>query len=421
MAKYKGSWLKGFASTFDPLGGLSWGLQWKEKKAAQKKIDDAVEQFKIGSMELATRFDKARSDGTITSQEYGDAMAWAIPLGKEMIGRVNDLYTNYQDMTPDQLKIELENIDAMFKFSKELDFTNLEQMKEFGSKLTQPDAKMQWNLVVKSIEGREKPEEPEVYKTIAEFQAKYGAETPYVFNATAGGYIPKFKEHKVKEPDLTGAINYLKKFPNPTPEQFNSLRTGAEKYFNVDLSNVTQESLREPKKIAEVKPEPTPAPTSTENIREDILNADKYSDAQRIYDNYATKYDVNALGITDLKQEWAKGQMDYLNKVKKSIDNLLVDRGDKGKWLNNKPVTKEMIGLDFDGEQPASEIYKILYKSYMEYLEKLRKLGIDVSQFPKIKPLSEIEKVGGWEGALGIGVKGIGIGIKKGDYKSIYY
>ncbi len=226
---------------------------------------------------------------------------------------------------------------------------------------------------------------------------------------------------ETKEPDLTGAINYLKKFPNPTPEQFNSLRAGAERFYNVDLSNVTQESLREPEKIAEVKPEPTPAPTSTENIREDILDADKYSDAKRIYDNYAKKYDINALGITDLKQEWAKGQMDYLNKVKKSIDNLLVDRGDKGKWLNNKPVTKEMIGLDFDGEQPASEIYKILYKSYMEYLEKLRKLGIDVSQFPKIKPLSEIEKVGSWEGALGIGVKGIGIGIKKGDYKSIYY
>lgn len=243
MANYKGSWLKGFASTFDPLGGLSWGLQWKEKKKAQKKIDDAIEQLKINSMELATKFDKARADGTITQQEYGDAMSWAIPLGKEFIGRVNDLYTNYQDMTPDQLQIELDNIDAMFKFSKELDFTNLEQMKEFGSKLTQPDAKMQWNLVIKSIEGREKPEEPEVYKTVTEFQAKYGTETPYTFNVTAGGYIPKFKEPETKEPDLTGAINYLKKFPNPTPEQFNSLRTGAEKYFNVDLADVTQESL----------------------------------------------------------------------------------------------------------------------------------------------------------------------------------
>ncbi len=225
---------------------------------------------------------------------------------------------------------------------------------------------------------------------------------------------------ETKEPDLTGAINYLKKFPNPTPEQFNSLRAGAERFYNVDLSNVTQESLRESEKIAEVKPEPTPAPTSTENIREDILDADKYGDAQRIYDNYAKKYDVNALGITDLKQDWGSGQISYLNKVKKSIENLLVDRGDKGKWLNNKPVTQEMVGIEFKGEQPASDIYEILYKSYIEYLEKLRKLGIDVTGFPKLKPLSEIEKVGGWEGAIGWGVKGVGFGIKKGDYKSIY-
>ena len=41
---------------------------------------------------------------TITPQEYGDTMAWAIPLGKEMVGRVNDLYNNYQNMSPDQLE-----------------------------------------------------------------------------------------------------------------------------------------------------------------------------------------------------------------------------------------------------------------------------------------------------------------------------
>ena len=164
----------------------------------------------------------------------------------------------------------------------------------------------------------------------------------------------------------------------------------------------------------------TPAPTSTENIRTAILDADTFKDAERIYKNYADKYDETALGITDLKQDWGSGQISYLNKVKKSIENLLVDRGDKGKWLNNKPVTQEMVGIEFEGEQPASDIYEILYKSYIEYLEKLRKLGIDVTGFPKLKPLSEIEKVGGWEGAIGWGVKGVGFGIKKGDYKSIY-
>jgi len=220
-------------------------------------------------------------------------------------------------------------------------------------------------------------------------------------------------EAETKEPDLTGAVNYLKKFPNPTPEQFNSLKAGAEKHFGVDLSDVTKESLFAPETSATEKTT-TPAPTSTENIREDILGADTFADAQRIYKNYADKYDETALGITDVKQEWASGQITYLNKIKKSIENLLVDRGDKGKWLNNQPVTEGMVGLKFDGEQPASEVYETLYKSYIEYLEKLKKLGIDISQFPELLPLSEIEKVSGTEGFFAIH------GVKKGDYKSIY-
>jgi len=73
MAKYTGgyggSWAKGFASTFNPAAGINLGLQWKEKKKAQKKIDDAVEQIKINSMELAAKFDRARADGTITQEE----------------------------------------------------------------------------------------------------------------------------------------------------------------------------------------------------------------------------------------------------------------------------------------------------------------------------------------------------------------
>ncbi|GAH83361.1 unnamed protein product, partial [marine sediment metagenome] len=77
---FKGSWAKGFASTFDPVAGINLGLQWKEKKKAQKKIDDAVEQLKINSMELAAKFDRDRADGTISQEEYGDAMAWALPL-----------------------------------------------------------------------------------------------------------------------------------------------------------------------------------------------------------------------------------------------------------------------------------------------------------------------------------------------------
>ena len=212
MGKYGGSWAEGFASTFDPIGGINLGLQWKEKKAAKKKIDDAVEQLKINSMELAAKFDAARANGSIDQQEYGDAMAWAIPLGKEITGKVNDLYTNYQSMTPDQLKTELGNIDAMFKFSEELDFTNLEQMKEFGSKLTQTDAKMQWDLIIKSIEGREKP-------------------------------VAETKEPTIS--DYGTGLKYLTNIAKISPENWETARKGLESKFGFDYSGITQESLKE--------------------------------------------------------------------------------------------------------------------------------------------------------------------------------
>lgn len=217
---------------------------------------------------------------------------------------------------------------------------------------------------------------------------------------------------ETKKTDLPGAITYLKKFPNPTPEQFSSLRTGAEKYFNVDLSNVTQESLREPEKITEPKIT-TPAPTSTENVREAIFDADTLVDARRIYKNYADKYDETALGIDDIKKEWTDNQIYYLNKIfdtiNKSIKNLIDEKG----HLRRGTVTKEEIGVEFEGEQPAEEVYKLLRESYMEYRDKLEKLDVDISQFPELKSLEEIEKVGFWEGFWGWGKQ-------KGQYKSIY-
>ena len=190
MVKYGGSWAKGFASTFNPAAGINLGLQWKQQKAAQKKIDDELEQLKINSMELAAKFDVARADGSITQEEYGDAMSWAIPLGKEIMGRTNELYSNYKDMTPEQLQTELDNIKAVLDFSKDLDFTNIEQMKEFGNKLTQPNAKLQWDLIIKSIEGRKKPIQPEVFPSAAAAQAAY-PDTEVIFNASAGGFVPK--------------------------------------------------------------------------------------------------------------------------------------------------------------------------------------------------------------------------------------
>ncbi len=203
--------------------------------------------------------------------------------------------------------------------------------------------------------------------------------------------------------------------------------TGNASHFNQMAKSLgvdtTFETYKKGHKEPEIpKEEPTPAPTSTENIREDILNADTFKDAERIYKNYADKYDETALGIDDVDKFWSDERVRRLDTIKNAIENLLVDRGDKGRWLKPGTITSAEVGLSIEGDEQNTEaVYKQLRADYIKFRDMLEKMGVDVSQYPKLKPLSEIEKVGGWEGAIGWGVKGVGFGIKKGDYKSIYY
>ena len=150
----KGYWTKGFASTFDPVGAINLGLQWKERKKAQKKIDDAVEQLKLNSTALASKFDSDRADGSITQQEYSNAVVWALPLGDEIMGRVEKLYSGFRQLTQEQIDNELGEIDAFYNLSENLNFSNLEEMKSFRSNLTQEKAKTKWELIIKTIERR---------------------------------------------------------------------------------------------------------------------------------------------------------------------------------------------------------------------------------------------------------------------------
>ena len=189
--KYGGSWAKGFAGAFNPVSAINLGLQWKEKKKAQKKIDDAIKELKLNSTALAAKFDSARADGSITQQEYSDAVSWALPLGDEIMGRVEKLYSGYRQFTKEQIDNELEEINAFYELSADLDFSNIEEMKTFRSNLTQEKAKIKWDLIIKSIEGSQAGPTPEIFPTAEALRAKYPeAGVKY----TEKGYVPTFGE-----------------------------------------------------------------------------------------------------------------------------------------------------------------------------------------------------------------------------------
>ncbi|GAG75794.1 unnamed protein product, partial [marine sediment metagenome] len=154
-----------------------------------------------------------------------------------------------------------------------------------------------------------------------------------------------------------------------------------------------------------------PVPTTTENIREDILGADTFKDAQRIHKNYVAKYGEETLGIANLEQEWTNVQTSYLDNIKRAMDNIIDEKG----WLKTGTTTEAEVGIEFKGEQKIEEVYEMLREQYMQYRDMLEKMGVDVNQYPKLKPLGEIEKVGIIEGLKTLG------GVGRGQYKSIYY
>jgi hypothetical protein len=164
------------------------------------------------------------------------------------------------------------------------------------------------------------------------------------------------------------------------------------------------------------EPPPTPkvtppVPTTTENIREDILQADTFKDAQRIHKNYVAKYGEETLGIADLEKEWTNMQTSYLDNINRALQSIVNEKG----WLKTGTTTEAEVGIEFKGEQKVGEVYEMLREQYMKYRDMLEKMGVDVSQYPKLKPLGEIEKVGWLEGAKTFG------GVGRGQYKSIYY
>lgn len=406
----KGYWTKGFASTFDPVGAINLGLQWKERKKAQKKIDDAVEQLKLNSTALAAKFDSDRADGSITQQEYSDAVVWALPLGDEIMGRVEKLYSGFRQLTQEQIDNELGEIDAFYNLSENLNFSNLEEMKSFRSNLTQEKAKTKWDLIIKSIESRKAQPTTEVFTTAEAVKAKY-PNAGYEYSATAKGYVPTFQKPEAPKTGLdimgeTGKkLDYA--YDTGNASHFNQMAKslGVATTFETYKKGHKEEPIPTPKTI--------PVPTSIENIREDISNADTLETARRIYNNGVQQYGeeafTKAVGITDIDKFWADGQIPYLNNIKTAIGNILDEKG----WLKKGTLTSAEVGLDFKGEQSVEEIYEMLRKEYKKYRDMLEKMGIDISQFPKLKPLEEIEKVGLGEGFWGFGKQ-------RGQYKSIY-
>jgi len=414
--KYTGSFLKGLG---EGLGtgfqmaqqAKEWKWQKEQKEKIQKEKDDLTEAVSIFNKKIEGYY----ADGTLSDDEKLQLNTAYLASAYNVQEVIQGSYDAIMKMDKDTL----ENNLNWFKFYKEsigdFDPSNIPGLYEFtkGQMIGEKGKQMFVagdNLLKKQYEEKQ-GQQPEGFNSPEEL-LKVHPGADWEFNSSLKKYIVKqTKPTEVKVAgisDYNSAATYLSKFVNAPPETFNKVLAGLQKQFpDIDMSSITQESLREPVSGGE-KPRVTSLP-QLEEYRAKALDADTWEDAQKIINDYTQAgYDASQLGVT--QKDWANNQTTYLDKIKTALDNITDEKG----WLKTGTLTSNEVGIDFKGEQKVEEIYKQLYEQYMQYRNMLEKMGIDVSQFPKLKPLNEIEKVGFIEGLKTFG------GVGKGQYKSIY-
>ena len=258
--------------------------------------------------------------------------------------------------------------------------------------------------------------------------------------------------------DEKSAIDLLRVFLNASPEQFEKQRTKIEQERGLDLSNYTQDILKAegsefftlydtPEEVlskvkapagsglmvvpsrdsktgkyyATFQKETATTPGGTkmratsldtlEKYREKALDATTWGDAESIIDDYKEAgYDPAPLEEKVDEQEWINAKLEELDN---HVEMLKEITDEKGKLLGDKKVP-----FLSDGEeetQTGEEWYKDIYEAYTFYLAELKKMGVDVSKYPKIRSLEEYNKS---DTKLG---KGLFYPSTWGKQKSIYY
>ena len=253
---YAGSWAKGFASTFSQAPSMIFqALQWKEKKKEKEKIDKAAEEFKINIANFAAKIDETFKDGTVTQQEYSDMVGFGTVLGSEYLKEWEDLYKNYTSMSSQEIDSQLDTIDNTFDKWKTLGMGDSEAfmgvLDDIGKSTKYPKVKTQADYLKNMINGRGQ-QQPEGFNSPDELlKAHPGAD--WEFNSSLKKYIVKQTTgtRTAGISDYNSVASYLSKFVNAPPDTFNKIKAGYQNKFpDIDMSSITQESLREPEKVS---------------------------------------------------------------------------------------------------------------------------------------------------------------------------
>lgn len=418
MANFLGYALRAGVSTFQSgfnMGQMKW--QQNEKKKLQKKQDEILEAASVFNNMVAQRGE----DGSYSDDDMMKINTSYMALGYEVKERVDGTYKAIQAMDKKTIEANYQWFDWLLDVTQDMKSGDAQEIWDTGRPIVSGEKGLQMYEALESISkkradvaSKPQPVDPlDVYKATPTANMPYGMTKQ--MGEQAGFNMPDVMPVEAETPttpkatDYNTAANYLSKFVNAKPEVFEQVKAGLQKNTGLDLSGITQNSLREPETPETEEPRTTSLP-QLEKYRDKALNADSWQDAEKLIKDYTEAgYDASQLGVT--KEAWA-------NVKKSDLDNLVAVLNEitagTPEGRNIKGKKKFAFNMDDkETEKTGEEWYKQIYESYTALLKLLEEQGVDISQYKKLKPLSEIKKIK-WGGLVGAGVE-------TGDLISIYY
>jgi len=398
VGNYSGYFLQGLSSGLQSgfnLGQMKW--QQNEKKKLAKKQEEMLEAATIYNSMVA----QLGEDGVYSDDDMMKINTAYMALGYDVKERVDGTYKAIQAMNKQQVDQNYQWFEMLPSILEGVDPSDAQGIIDaIRPNISGEKGLLTFNALTEIT--RKKNEAAQKPKTISPYDF-YGQSPADVQGQIAGsvaGQTPGLEGVKFQQP-VKAQPTEMDVIGETQQKLDAAYKTGNAPYFNQMAKSLNSpatfetwgQGYEKPGAIGEggVTPEKFRATSldQLEDYRGLALTADSLEERDSIVNDYKEAgYDPAPLEEKVTDELWKDNQSNYLATVKKSIDTIIDEKGQ----LKKGTFDKYQVGVEFDGVWSAEEIYKQLYNNYMEHRDRLEKMGVDVSQFPKIKSLEEYLK-----------------------------